>query len=128
MEMQKMNLKKYKSRKAVRVVGECSVLQGSEHTREFFLAYTRDVSVWGAHMVSQQRVEVGERIHIKFEIPKYFLPVVMCADVLWQKELLLPREPAERVFELGVRFVYSDKRNKEKLTEYIEEIHAHRAA
>jgi len=107
-------------RKKTRIVAECTTVEDAGTRRDHFLAYTYNISVSGAHLVVSSRVKCGDRVMISFEIPTYFLPVTVCAEVLWTKDVARPVEPVHFVREAGVRFLHNDERTRHKLEVFTE--------
>ena len=107
-------------RKRTRVVAECMAVEGTHTPRHHFLAYTRDISLSGAHLVVDASVSPGERLMVSFEIPTYFLPISVCAEVIWTNDVAQPVEPVKFIREAGVRFLESDRLTQQKLYMFTE--------
>jgi uncharacterized protein (TIGR02266 family) len=73
----------------------------------FVTDVTDDLSEDGAFIVTDQLLEVGTQMELKWRLPGQLLPFKVKAKVVWQR----PRERQG----IGVRFVYEKKTQREKL-------------
>jgi hypothetical protein len=67
-----------------------------------FQAYTYDLSLGGAKIYSPEPLPVGAALQIRLELLRSGESVSVGAEVKWVK-----RNPAEKIFEIGVMFDHS---------------------
>jgi len=87
-----------------------------------FLAYSKDISDKGIHLVVSKDLQKGDRFNMSLELPDFFLPITTSGEVVWNQESseLNGVSKENVVFEIGVRFNRIDLRDKEKLRTFIE--------
>jgi len=93
---EKRKEKRYKEEN--KVVIEFTV-DGTEHTTKAIFAFTQDISIGGAKILTDQNIPVGTDIKLSIALDRSKQSIVTWANVRWSKSLY-----EGTLFEIGVKF------------------------
>jgi len=100
----------------------CSKRNSQTLQQERFLAYSKNISSNGIHLVVSKRLQDGERLNMSLELPDFFLPVSASGEVMWNQESFDFNNSGKpnKIYEIGVRFNYIDLKDQEKLKNFLD--------
>lgn len=101
-----------------KVITNCMLKQNSQNA-VYFLSFTKDISVSGARLVTNKKVNSGACLELGLEIPTNFMPILVYARVVWEKDIN-DKEEIQRISEAGVEFLSIGIADKEKLKAFLE--------
>ncbi len=84
-----------------------------------YQAVTRNISAEGLRFSSDQKLETGTNIDFEVQLPNRKKPTLFKGEVVWSRELPFSAGKQERSYDIGVRFVEIDKKDRNDLMLYI---------
>jgi len=116
----KDNEKRSHKRIPVNVLANCEKLSHAPWGGSHFIAYTKDLSLWGGKFVVGKDIKVGQHLSIALELPVHFLPLLIDAEVVWMHKREAFGLASKGNAEAGIRFVKLDSpSDEEKLKSYL---------
>lgn len=83
------------------------------------LSFSQDLSFSGAHLIISDEVKIGERVALVLEIPIYFIPILIYAEVIWVRDSGILRHKSKKHLEMGVKFLKADDFDKKRVINFI---------
>jgi hypothetical protein len=88
------------------------------HQEKDFQCTCQDISTKGARLILNEPLAVGKEIELNFKLPRFFSPICVKAQVIWQNE-----EPLESasVFSAGIYFTHIKDRDRTNIIDFQKE-------
>jgi hypothetical protein len=98
-----------------RARAECRVsVAFLERERAALVAYTNDVGIGGLRLSYGDEMRLGERVEVSLTTPSRWEPLVLCAEVAWQRAA-----GADDLGETGFSFIYTSETDAAALQDLV---------
>ena len=87
--------------------------------KKAYQAITRNISAEGLKFTSDQKLEPGSRVDFEVQLQNRKDTVHFKGEVVWSKEVPILTSVRDKTYDIGVRFVDVDKKDKNALMLYI---------
>ncbi|MFH1854218.1 MAG: PilZ domain-containing protein [Candidatus Omnitrophota bacterium] len=77
---------------------------------------TRDVSAGGIQLLTEEKLDVGDKVELKFFIPEALNPAHLGGIVLWSKEVSTAKKPS---YSAGIEFRDIEEDNKNTFLKFL---------
>ena len=86
---------------------------------ESFPAITKNISAEGLRFTSDQKLEKGSKIDFEIDLPNREKPVHFKGEVVWSKAASSADKGKKGNYDIGIKFVEVDKKDRNALMLYI---------
>lgn len=107
-------------RAPVKIIANCAINRDISAPDEF-LAFTKDISSQGAHLIVSKEIDADQRLRVRLEMPDYFIPLLTYSEVVWRKKVDLLKDKNKIFLEVGIKFLNMDKIDNEKLENFFKD-------
>lgn len=92
------------------------IVQAKKETRLMKTGVTKNISAEGMQLLTEEKLEVGNKLEIKILVPEALNPVHLKGRVLWTKEA--PSEK-EHSYNSGIEFAEIEEDNKNTFLKFL---------
>lgn len=102
-----------------KIIANCTRSSSGTTVKEYFISFTKDLSLKGARLVANKGIRPGEHLALGLEVPTNFIPLLAYSEVIWVKEYCMIDERKQEIIEAGIKFTHVDPSEAKKLKDFL---------
>jgi hypothetical protein len=107
-------------RVVIEMTVNCIKYQTQTMKKEYSLAYTKNLSAQGTHLVVSTVNKIGDYLSIGLLIPTFFIPTNICGEVVWMKTTPKNAQARVNTYEIGIKFVGVEMWDAERIQKFLD--------